>query len=110
MAKRRSIIFFALLKVSLFCCAAEQAPPPMEFVAIWDGPFADTRVVKVADPSEGVACYMMIPKSVPSERVCQGGGMLGEQCQNQYRASIGSISCVKVTDARPPTFDPSKKR
>lgn len=67
---------------------------PMSVVGEWLGPFADTKVVKLLDPEDGVACYFYVPVSVPSKRVCDANGA----CTAQYPGGVGTLSCVKVRD------------
>jgi hypothetical protein len=67
---------------------------PMSVVGEWQGPFADTKVVKLLDAEDGVACYFYVPVSVPSKRVCDADGA----CTAQYPGGVGTVSCVKVRD------------
>lgn len=69
----------------------------MSVVGEWQGPFAGTKVVKLLDAKDGVACYFYVPVSVPSSRVCDAQGA----CNVQYPAGVGTVSCVKVRDGVP---------
>lgn len=65
----------------------------MAIVGEWQGPFPGTRVVKLMDAQDGVACYFYAPVSVPSNQVCQGDG-----CNVHYPSGVGTLSCVKVRE------------
>lgn len=77
--------------------AEDRLPPKMRVVATWQGPFNETRIVKYADDSEGVACYVYIPVNVASSLSCRGSA-----CSTEFQGNLGSISCVKVFDPPPP--------
>lgn len=90
--------------------SAPAASPPMSIVGEWQGPFPGTKVVKLVDGADGVACYFYVPVSVPSNTVCNGN----EGCTVQYPSGVGTLSCVKVRegDQPPPnavTKPPSKR-
>lgn len=78
--------------------------PPLAIVGEWDGPFKDTKIVKLLDAEDGVACYLYIPRNVPSNTVCKAQ----DDCAIHYPGGIGSLSCVKsrepvaVPKAAPP--------
>lgn len=76
--------------------SAPAASPPMSVVGEWRGPFQGTKVVKLLDAEDGVACYFYMPVSVPSNRVCDAQGA----CSFQYPAGVGTVSCVKVREGR----------
>lgn len=79
--------------LSLAVTAAEPEPRPLPQITEWQGPFKETLIVKYADYSDGVACYLYIPKSVASSLNCGRG-----PCSTHFSGDIGSISCVKVTE------------
>ncbi len=83
---------------------ASAASAPMAIVGEWQGPFPGTRVVKLLDAQDGVACYFYVPVSVPSNTVCHGN----EACNVQYPSGVGTVSCVKVRegDKAPATATP----
>ncbi|KQP12786.1 hypothetical protein [Pseudorhodoferax sp. Leaf267] len=74
--------------------AAPAGSPPMAVVGEWQGPFQDTKILKLLDAEDGVACYLYVPTSVPSARVCTGQ----EPCAIHYPGGIGTVSCVKVRE------------
>ena len=75
--------------------SAPAASAPMSIVGEWQGPFPGTKVVKLLDAEDGVACYFYVPVSVPSNTVCNGN----EGCSVQYPSGVGAVSCVKVREA-----------
>lgn len=77
--------------------AASAPAPSMAIVGEWQGPFPGTKVVKLLDAQDGVACYFYLPESVPTQRVCDGTGA----CSVQYPGGVGTVSCVKVRDGVP---------
>ncbi|CAN7342344.1 hypothetical protein LJR039_001811 [Pseudorhodoferax sp. LjRoot39] len=74
--------------------SAPAASPSMSIVGEWQGPFPGTKVVKLMDGADGVACYFYVPVSVPSNTVCNGN----EGCNVQYPSGVGTVSCVKVRE------------
>jgi hypothetical protein len=98
------LLFIPLFAATAFAIfedvVAQNVPAPvspaksLQIVREWDGPFAETKIFKVIDADDGVACYLYFPSHVPTSTVCSG-----KQCGLQYPAGIGSISCVKVKDA-----------
>lgn len=78
--------------------SASAGSPPMAVVGEWQGPFQDTKILKLLDAEDGVACYVYVPASVPSNRVCTGQ----DACVIHYPSGIGSLSCVKVREAAVP--------
>lgn len=88
---RTATVILLLGFSSLAATAKEPEPRQMPQIAEWKGPFKDTVIVKYADYSDGVACYVYIPKNVASSLNCGGGG-----CATQFSGDIGSISCVKL--------------
>ncbi len=66
----------------------------MTIVGEWQGPFPGTKVVKLLDSEDGVACYFYAPASVPSNTVCAGD----DGCRVQYPSGVGTLSCVKVRE------------
>jgi hypothetical protein len=78
--------------------ADDKTPPTMAYITEWEGPFKETRIVKFADYSDGVACYVFIPMNIATSLNCSG-----RKCGTQFKDSIGSISCVKVIDNKPAT-------
>lgn len=66
----------------------------MSIVGEWQGPFPGTKVVKLMDSADGVACYFYVPVSVPSSTVCNGQ----DACSVQYPSGVGTVSCVKVRE------------
>lgn len=86
--------------------ADENTLSTMAYITQWEGPFKETRIVKFADYSDGVACYLFIPMNVETSFYCNGS-----KCGIQYKDNIGSISCVRVVDNKPATpTTPSKTR
>ena len=59
--------------------AFAEEPQEMPSITAWSGPFKETRIIKYADYSEGVACYVYIPTNVRTSLYCSGGG-----CATQY--------------------------
>lgn len=91
MRKVRLVLLIGLL--SLAATAAEPESRQLPGITEWQGPFKETLIVKYADYSDGVACYLYIPKSVGSSLNCGRG-----PCSTHFSGDIGSISCVKVTE------------
>lgn len=69
---------------------------PMAIVGEWQGPFQETKVLKLVDAEDGVACYFYLPSNVPSNTVCTGK----DACAIHYPSGIGTMSCVKVREPR----------
>ena len=78
---------------SLAATAAEPESRQLPGITKWQGPFKETLIVKYADYSDGVACYVYIPKSVGSSLNCEQ-----IPCSTNFSGDIGSISCVKVAE------------
>lgn len=76
--------------------SAPAGSPPMAVVGEWQGPFQDTKVLKLLDAEDGVACYFYVPANVPSNTVCTGR----DACAIHYPSGIGTMSCVKVREPR----------
>lgn len=96
-----------LLSVLATGAAAEDKPPLKKWLDLEEyyGPLKDTRVMKYTDMGPGyvVVCYVYVPDSVGTSRVCGGGG-----CSTRFEGDIGSISCVNVTQPpQPPAAEPS---
>lgn len=93
-------LFIALLAIASTSSLAadDKTPPSMTYVTDWEGPFKETRIVKFADHSDGVACYVFMPMHVATEVNCRTGG-----CSTDFKDNIGSISCVKVVEKTPAT-------
>lgn len=101
----------AQLPVAAPAASAAAAPVPSQAMAVvgeWQGPFAGTKVVKLLDAEDGVACYFYVPASVPTNTVCNGGDR--DACQLQYPSGVGSLSCVKVRDGNRPPAKPASRR
>lgn len=100
---RYFVVSIAIYLMSSFYAVAadDRLPPKMRLVTSWQGPFNETRIVKYADDSDGVACYVYIPVNVASSLNCRGGA-----CGTEFQGGIGSISCVKVVN-EPPLSLPS---
>ena len=75
--------------------SAPAGSPPMSVVGEWQGPFQQTKILKLMDAEDGVACYLYVPSNVPSNTVCSGQ----DACAIHYPSGIGSMSCVKVREA-----------
>lgn len=102
-AMRNLVVSLAICLMSpIYVLAADdRLPPKMRIVATWQGPFNETRIVKYADDSDGVACYAYIPTNVASSLNCRSN-----TCATEFHGSIGSISCVKVFDPPSTTAKP----
>ncbi len=74
--------------------SAPAGSPPMAVVGEWQGPFQQTKILKLLDAADGVACYLYVPSNVPSNTVCTGQ----EPCAIHYPSGIGNMSCVKVRE------------
>jgi len=74
--------------------SAPAGSPPMAVVGEWQGPFQQTKILKLLDAEDGVACYLYVPSNVPSNTVCTGQ----EPCAIHYPSGIGNMSCVKVRE------------
>lgn len=71
---------------------AVEKPKNPPLITEWTGPYRDTVILKMADRSDGVVCYIYAPKTVPYS-LGRDGVMYGSN-------NIGSISCVKVDDTK----------
>lgn len=89
----RGIFILTGLFASILNCAiaAPASLPRMTELNVWGGPFDDTTIIKYADRSEGVVCYVYTPRSIGTSLVYGPGGQ-----QTHFAGDIGSISCVKV--------------
>lgn len=74
--------------------SAPAASPPMAVIGEWQGPFQQTKILKLLDAEDGVACYLYVPSNVPSNTVCTGQ----DGCAIHYPSGIGTMSCVKVRE------------
>lgn len=87
-----------LLALSVLLCsisigeAHAESSGKMEYVDQWDGPFEQTVILKWADPSDGVVCYLYSPKTLATNSVNFKQRFDGN--------NTGSISCVKVKEAK----------
>lgn len=84
---------------------AAAASAPMSIVGEWRGPFPDTKVLKLLDAQDGVACYFYVPSNVPSSTVCKSQ----DDCAIHYPSGIGTMSCVKVTERVAPSASQTTK-
>lgn len=103
----RSLVVSIAYLMASFCAVAadDRLPPKMRVVSTWQGPFNETRIVKYADDSDGVACYVYIPVNVASTLNCRGG-----TCGTEFQGNIGSISCVKAVNEVSPVVPQPKPR
>lgn len=76
--------------------------PRMQLERQFAGPLQDTIIQRWRDPADGTICYIYLPITAPHSPPTQSGYV-------QYGANtIGSISCVAPTPARP-AAPPAKK-
>ena len=90
MKKRFSLCLALSLAIPYAVAEEAKETRHMSFVYEWAGPFKDTTIVKTADYSDGVVCYIYAPKTVS-----YNWGTDGISYGNN---NIGSISCVKVAE------------
>ena len=83
-----------LLSLLSFSVVAKDTPQ-MKAIAVWAGSFPGTEIVKYADYSEGVACYVYGPKYIQTKADYSGGTV-----NTSFLGDVGSISCVKVAKSR----------
>lgn len=89
--------------------SAAASAPAMAVVGEWQGPFQQTKILKLVDAEDGVACYLYVPSNVPSNTVCTGQ----TPCAIHYPSGIGNMSCVKVREpqtAAKPAAKPAPRR
>ena len=86
---RSFFLFVAILFLALGTASAQG----MQELRSWNGPFDDTQIIKLADPEDGVICYLYIPKNVPTNNSCNSKG-----CALVYPSGIGTISCIKLPE------------
>lgn len=96
-----------LLALSVLLCsisigeAHAASSGQMEYVDKWDGPFKQTVILKWADPSDGVVCYLYSPTTLATNSVNFEPRFDGN--------NAGSISCVKVKEGHNNQKSTSKK-
>lgn len=96
MAQPLPAVAAALPASAASAASAPVVSPPMSVIGEWQGPFQQTKILKLLDAEDGVACYLYVPSNVPSNTVCSGR----DACAIHYPSGIGSMSCVKVREPR----------
>lgn len=67
---------------------------PFSFVGEASGPFQSVYIQKIVDESEGVVCYIYMPKKIWHQTHCEKPGEK-MSCDRFPQGDIGDISCVK---------------